>query len=41
MTRKNIMMPIKDMTIPEHASYICTKLEEKDIEVVLSGGSCV
>ena len=35
------MIPIKDMTMPELASYICTKLEEKNIEVVLSGGSCV
>ena len=32
---------IKDMTMPELASYVCSKLEEKNIEVVLSGGSCV
>ena len=35
------MISIKDMTMPELASLVCTKLEEKDIEVVLSGGSCV
>jgi hypothetical protein len=35
------MIKIKNMTMPELASYICTKLEENDIEVVLSGGSCV
>ena len=35
------MTNIKDMTMPELASYICTKLEENNIEVVLSGGSCV
>jgi len=35
------MINIKDMTMPELASYVCTKLEENDIEVVLSGGSCV
>jgi len=35
------MIPIKDMTMPELASYVCSKLEEKNIEVVLSGGSCV
>jgi len=35
------MINIKEMTMPELASYICTKLEENNIEVVLSGGSCV
>jgi uncharacterized phage-like protein YoqJ len=35
------MINIKNMTMPELASYICTALEEKGIEVVLSGGSCV
>ena len=35
------MINIKDMTMPELASYVCTKLEENDVEVVLSGGSCV
>jgi len=35
------MIDIKNMSMPELASYICTKLEEKNIEVVLSGGSCV
>jgi len=35
------MISIKDMSMPELASFVCSKLEEKDIEVVLSGGSCV
>lgn len=35
------MIRIENMTMPELASYVCTKLEESDIEVVLSGGSCV
>ncbi len=35
------MIDIKNMTMPELASYVCTALEEKGIEVVLSGGSCV
>ena len=35
------MILIEDMTMPELASYVCSKLEEKNIEVVLSGGSCV
>lgn len=35
------MTNIKEMNMPELASYICSKLEEKNIEVVLSGGSCV
>ncbi len=35
------MIAIKDMTMPELASYVCSKLEENNIEVVLSGGSCV
>lgn len=35
------MINIKDMTMPELASYVCSKLEENNIEVVLSGGSCV
>ncbi|MCD4757703.1 MAG: hypothetical protein K8R39_05490 [Arcobacteraceae bacterium] len=35
------MISIKNMSMPELASYVCSKLEEKDIEVVLSGGSCV
>ena len=32
---------INDMTMPELASLVCSALEEKNIEVVLSGGSCV
>ena len=35
------MIHIKNMTMPELASYVCSKLEENNIEVVLSGGSCV
>lgn len=35
------MIKIENMTMPELASYVCTKLEEKNIHVVLSGGSCV
>jgi len=35
------MIKIENLTMPELASYICTKLEENNIKVVLSGGSCV
>ncbi len=35
------MIDIKNMTMPELASFICTALSRKGIEVVLSGGSCV
>jgi hypothetical protein len=35
------MISIKDMTMPELASYVCSQLEKANIEVVLSGGSCV
>lgn len=35
------MIDIKQMSMPELASFICSKLEENGIEVVLSGGSCV
>lgn len=35
------MIDIKNMSMVELASFICSKLEEKNIEVVLSGGSCV
>lgn len=35
------MIDISKMTMIELASYLCTKLEEKNIDVVLSGGSCV
>jgi hypothetical protein len=35
------MIYIKNMSMIELASYICSELEKADIEVVLSGGSCV
>ena len=35
------MIDIKNMTMPELASFVCSALEDKGIEVVLSGGSCV
>lgn len=35
------MIDIKNMSMIELASYICSELEKADIEVVLSGGSCV
>lgn len=35
------MINLKKMTLEELASYICSELEKADIEVVLSGGSCV
>lgn len=35
------MINLKDMTLEELASYICSELEKANIEVVLSGGSCV
>lgn len=34
--------PLDDLkTLEETASYICTKLKENGIDVVLSGGSCM
>lgn len=35
------MIDIKNMTMIELASYICSELEKENIDVVLSGGSCV
>lgn len=35
------MIDIKNMTMIELASYVCSELEKENIEVVLSGGSCV
>lgn len=35
------MINIKDMDIKELGAYICEELSKHDIEVVLSGGSCV
>jgi hypothetical protein len=35
------MKPIAKMSMEELAAYDCSKLEEKGIETVLSGGSCV
>ena len=35
------MIYIKNMSMIELASYICSELEKADVEVVLSGGSCV
>ncbi|MEA3553770.1 MAG: hypothetical protein U9R39_05150, partial [Campylobacterota bacterium] len=39
--RKTTMIKIKDMTMPELASYVCTALDVNGIDVVLSGGSFV
>ncbi len=35
------MKPIAEMSMEELAAYVCSKLEENNIETVLSGGSCV
>jgi len=35
------MKPVKEMSLTELGSYICTHLKEKGIDVVLSGGSVV
>jgi len=35
------MKTVKDMSMEELAAYVCTALEEKGIDTVLSGGSCV
>ena len=35
------MIDIKNMTMIELASYVCSELEKENIDVVLSGGSCV
>ena len=35
------MKRIAQMSMEELAAYVCSKLEEKGIETVLSGGSCV
>jgi len=35
------MKSISQMSMEELAAYVCSKLEEKGIETVLSGGSCV
>ena len=32
---------IENMTMIELASFLCSELEKENIEVVLSGGSCV
>lgn len=39
MSKNIILDEIK--TLEETAAYICTKLKEKSIDVVLSGGSCM
>ena len=35
------MKSIAEMSMEELAAYVCSKLGEKGIETVLSGGSCV
>ncbi|MEA2029700.1 MAG: hypothetical protein U9N49_12095 [Campylobacterota bacterium] len=35
------MKTIKEMSMPELAGYVCSKLEAKGIQTVLSGGCCV
>ncbi|MFA7083556.1 MAG: hypothetical protein WC141_03365 [Arcobacteraceae bacterium] len=35
------MIKINKMTMPELASYVCQQLQNNNINVVLSGGSCV
>ena len=35
------MKSIKDMSLQELGSFICSALKVEDIHVVLSGGSCV
>jgi len=34
-------MQLKDLSMEELASYVCSELEKRDINVVLSGGSCM
>lgn len=34
-------MELKNLSMEELASYVCTELKKKDINVVLSGGSCM
>lgn len=34
-------MELKNLSMEELASYVCTELNKKDINVVLSGGSCM
>lgn len=34
-------MELKDLSMEELASYVCSELEKRDINVVLSGGSCM
>ena len=35
------MKPIAEMSMPELAGFLCERLKNADIPVVLSGGSCV
>lgn len=35
------MKPIAEMSMPELAGFLCERLKNEDIPVVLSGGSCV
>ena len=32
---------LENKNLEETASYVCTKLQENDIDVILSGGSCM